>query len=252
MKQYVNQALMFYKHHRVVVTDSEEEHSMTPSPWNFYNSIFFSMTVVSTIGNGRLAPVTFEGRLFVVLYALIGIPLFGIMLMGIGSKIAILMDKLNAKVCCPQRRRIERVLKTSGVVFVGLAFFLCVPAVAIMFIEKWTFGEGFYFSFVTLSTIGFGDFMIGTKEREYQGVYMILSALWILLGLSWVAFMLGEVSHASNGQKDKKNEEKITKSGGEDHGNAPDNVENGNAGTEGVDTEIAEDTKKVFIFFILL
>lgn len=45
--------------------------------WNFYNSFFFAITVVTTIGYGHVSPSTVSGRLFCVAYAMLGVPLTG-------------------------------------------------------------------------------------------------------------------------------------------------------------------------------
>lgn len=44
---------------------------------------------------------------------------------------------------------------------VGLLLFLLLPPLLFTAIEGWTYEEGFYYSFITLSTIGFGDYVIG-------------------------------------------------------------------------------------------
>ena len=54
--------------------------------WNhLISAILFSFTAVSTIGYGHLYPVTQEGRMFCILYTLIGIPLFMITAGDIGQ-----------------------------------------------------------------------------------------------------------------------------------------------------------------------
>jgi hypothetical protein len=57
-----------YAAHRAV-RHGFEEHAPT---WNFKNSIFFTATMLTSIGYGYLCPTTFSGRLFGVLYCLIG------------------------------------------------------------------------------------------------------------------------------------------------------------------------------------
>lgn len=44
----------------------------TTEKWSVVQAIFFCSTVITSIGYGNLAPVTFKGRIFCMFYALIG------------------------------------------------------------------------------------------------------------------------------------------------------------------------------------
>lgn len=53
--------------------------------WTFYHSFFFSFIVCSTIGYGNISPSTPFGKMFMILYALIGIPVNGFLFAGLGD-----------------------------------------------------------------------------------------------------------------------------------------------------------------------
>ncbi|XP_049880533.1 uncharacterized protein LOC126377000 [Pectinophora gossypiella] len=53
--------------------------------WNFMNSFVYCMTIVTTIGYGHIAPKTTYGRVATIVYAIIGIPLFLIVLADFGK-----------------------------------------------------------------------------------------------------------------------------------------------------------------------
>lgn len=42
--------------------------------WTILQAVFFASTVCTTIGYGNIVPKTFEGRLFCIIFAIIGIP----------------------------------------------------------------------------------------------------------------------------------------------------------------------------------
>uniref|UniRef100_A0A8C6WZP3 Potassium two pore domain channel subfamily K member 16 n=1 Tax=Neogobius melanostomus TaxID=47308 RepID=A0A8C6WZP3_9GOBI len=68
--------------------------------------------------------------------------------------------------------------------------FLVIPPLMFSYVEGWTFGEGFYFAFITLSTIGFGDYVVGTDpDKEYISLYRSLAGIWIILALAWLALV---------------------------------------------------------------
>ncbi|XP_022080754.1 TWiK family of potassium channels protein 7-like isoform X2 [Acanthaster planci] len=56
--------------------------------WTFVGALFFSCTVISTIGYGNIAPVTIGGRVFCMIYAVFGIAMLLLVLASIGSLFA--------------------------------------------------------------------------------------------------------------------------------------------------------------------
>lgn len=55
-----------------------------PTKWSFGSSIFFSWTAITTIGYGHIVPLTIEGRISCLLYALFGIPLILVTIADMG------------------------------------------------------------------------------------------------------------------------------------------------------------------------
>ncbi|XP_078587728.1 potassium channel subfamily K member 18-like [Branchiostoma floridae x Branchiostoma japonicum] len=77
--------------------DAAFHHGVTPGSaekWTYYGSLFFAATVVSTIGYGHHAPVTPEGRIVCILYALVGIPLYLFCVADLGLMLARGMTRL--------------------------------------------------------------------------------------------------------------------------------------------------------------
>ena len=81
---------------------------------------------------------------------------------------------------------IERVPPLPVLCFLG--FYLTLGAVIFSAWENWSFLEGFYFSFITLTTIGFGDYVPGDSVMSVEstdGQYRLLcSVVYVLLGLA--------------------------------------------------------------------
>eukprot|EP00755_Sulcionema_specki_P011052 Sspe_Gene.48120::Locus_24820_Transcript_1_1_Confidence_1.000_Length_1706::g.48120::m.48120/K20007/KCNK18; potassium channel subfamily K member 18 len=56
--------------------------------WTFAGSTFYSLTVITTIGYGSYAPITYNGRSFTVIYGLLGISIVGQLLASCASVLA--------------------------------------------------------------------------------------------------------------------------------------------------------------------
>lgn len=162
--------------------------------WGYTGSYFFCVQVVTTIGYGKQAPKTSYGRLACVLYGFFGVCLTAVAVQEIGKRtvrnFALLFlsvwERLTRKV--ETRKTIQLYRRDEefqrGVdlnVSLSLAlFWMLVPSLVIGAVEGWTWPEAIYFAFVSLSTIGFGDFM--PDPNRHIG-FDIFGLLWLYFGL---------------------------------------------------------------------
>ncbi|XP_078714269.1 potassium channel subfamily K member 10-like isoform X2 [Lampetra fluviatilis] len=199
--------------------------SKKSSHWDLGGAFFFSGTVITTIGTspfrqlhrcvstdghrhpslchhrfGNIAPSTQGGRILCMAYALIGIPLFGILLAGVGDQLGTIFGKGIANIEKIFVRKISqtrvRVMSTVVFVLAGCVLFVAVPAAIFMRTEGWSSLEAIYFVVTTLTTIGFGDFVAGgDADIEYSEWYKPLVWFWILVGLAYFAAVLSMIGY---------------------------------------------------------
>ncbi|XP_066243859.1 potassium channel subfamily K member 15 [Saccopteryx leptura] len=165
--------------------------------WKFAGSFYFAITVITTIGYGHAAPGTDSGKVFCMFYALLGIPLTLVTFQSLGERLNALVRRLllAAKRCLGLRR--PRV-STENMVVAGLlvcAATLALGAAAFAHFEGWTFFHAYYYCFITLTTIGFGDFVALQSDEALQRKppYVAFSFLYILLGLTVIGAFLNLV-----------------------------------------------------------
>ncbi|XP_069464854.1 potassium channel subfamily K member 17 [Ambystoma mexicanum] len=169
-----------------------DENTTTMGKWKFEGSFFFSVSAITTIGYGNLSPDTVSGRIFCIFFALFGIPLNLILLNRIGqwmlSWVHRCADALGRKL---RQQRMAKALTSSCALLTGLLLFFLLPPLMFTSIEGWTYDEAFYYAFITLSTIGFGDYVIGMNPSiVYPSWYKNVVALWILFGMAWLALII--------------------------------------------------------------
>uniref|UniRef100_A0A3P8PA62 Potassium channel subfamily K member 4 n=1 Tax=Astatotilapia calliptera TaxID=8154 RepID=A0A3P8PA62_ASTCA len=166
------------------------------SKWDLASAFFFSGTIITTIGFGNISPKTEGGQLFCIFYALVGIPMFGILLAGVGDHLGTGLRKTVAKIeklflkwrVSPT---IVRVISAVLSILLGCVLFVALPIFIFQEVEEWTLLESAYFVVITLTTVGFGDYVAGDSGKEGSDHwYKPLVWFWILLGLAYFASIL--------------------------------------------------------------
>lgn len=130
-------------------------------------------------------------------YAVLGIPLTLVMFQSLGERINTCVGFILHRA-----KRSLGLQKTDvsmgNMVLVGLlscGSTLCIGAAAFSHFEDWTFFNAYYYCFVTLTTIGFGDF-VALQEKDAlqnQYPYVLFSFTYILVGLTVIGAFLNLV-----------------------------------------------------------
>ncbi|KAM8826093.1 potassium channel subfamily K member 5-like [Synchiropus picturatus] len=157
--------------------------------WDWGNSVIFAATIVTTIGYGNVAPKTKSGRGFCILYGLCGIPLCLVWISELGSFFGDRTKRLSG-VLIRRGVSVKKVQLTCIALFLlwGLFVHLLIPPLVFMKMEGWSYLEGLYFSFITLTTVGFGDYVAGVNPSiEYPRLYRVFAEIWIYMGLAWLS-----------------------------------------------------------------
>ena len=127
------------------------------------------------------------------------------MLKSIGERI---MDGIDACFHAIDRKLLQRDarstnIRTSMLLFLIMTCMILVLAALAVSYEGWTFFEGIYFAFITLSTIGFGDFVPNhpvVKNNDHSAqhyhvvLFIVVTFIYITIGLSVVSSVLLSVT----------------------------------------------------------
>jgi hypothetical protein len=118
--------------------------------------------VITTIGYGHSTPQTVMGKIFCMCYALIGIPLCLVMFQSVGERLNY-FGSFCIKVVkkCVRAHNVE-VSQTEMVCVAGLFALFVTTGGAAMFshYEGWSYFNSIYYCVITLTTIGFGDYVV--------------------------------------------------------------------------------------------
>lgn len=178
--------------------------------WDYYHSLFFVITVVSTIGYGNLSPTTMCTRISMIFYGLVGIPLNGIVILSLGGFFGETFKKLYKRWKSSEIKADAARLGLIGQVILylvpGFTFFIFLPAVIMTMMEDWEYDKSVYYAFVTLTTIGFGDIVAGVENKigaseVWYNIYKAFLILWIVGGLGYVVMVLGFITQGMQSKK---------------------------------------------------
>ncbi|GMT28779.1 hypothetical protein PFISCL1PPCAC_20076, partial [Pristionchus fissidentatus] len=174
--------------------------------WTFGSAFFFSFTVFTTIGYGAIAPVTVLGKACTIVYAFICIPLTMVVIRDFGQFVLVTLTKIYARLLI-KLRAARGYLTTDGesislpIKFCSLLSVSYILAAAV-FIYNFDALSGpanegidlfnaLYFSFISITTVGFGDVM--PSNASFSPVIAIvfffgLPIMKVVNRVSYVAF----------------------------------------------------------------
>jgi hypothetical protein len=186
----------------------------TQPRWTFEGATFFMMTIATSIGYGTFAPKTPLGKAIVVLIGHLTMIFYGVCLSALVNEVTAAIEWV-ASMMLFVSGKVARVIRHCGgpelvasseqearyklLVAIGLLhgyLGICAVCAQIVFGHyldtEMSFDEGYYFGFVTFSTIGFGDFALQPYGAPPSLVFF--EALAIFAGL---AFFSAFASHGA-------------------------------------------------------
>jgi potassium channel subfamily K len=195
--------------------------------WSVLNCIYYSIVIVTTVGYGDVTPKTNDGKIFTIFYAFYGIVTIG---MALGRLASAFLDRQKSIAKNASRKLLQNVDKaavdTSGgkshlpssmpkkkktylkwvrlifnksnkaIVLAILPIFVSIGCGLIIgAIEGWPILDCFYYTIITITTIGFGDLSPSTTAGKIVAIfYLPLSVISVAHSIGAVMEEIGKRS----------------------------------------------------------
>lgn len=133
------------------------------------------------------------GKAFCIVYSVIGIPFTLLFLTAAVQRIMVFSTRRPVSYIHRQwglSKALVSIVHAAVLAVLAVCSFLVIPAAVFSSLEEnWNFLDSFYFCFISLSTIGLGDYVPGEaanqKYREFYKVGITGEFWWLLIIFSW-------------------------------------------------------------------
>lgn len=125
-----------------------------------------------------------------------GIPLLVVWLITIGKYLSGVWDRLLARISCNRFLMSKHKDTYSFVILavIGFGGIVLIPAFIFTLIEnQWSYKIAVYFAIVSLTTMGFGEFMPAPQYLT-EGRYIAIYLIWLFFGFTIMATILTKLS----------------------------------------------------------
>lgn len=150
------------------------------------------------LGYGHTVPKTDRGKIFCMIYAAVGIPLALTMFQAIGERLNTFLAHMFRRVKKKFGMKNTEVSNTANMVVLFGLFCMVVTVCSGAFIfshyEKWTYFQSLYYCFITVTTIGFGDYVALQDSQRFNDTYVGISLLFIFFGLTIVGSVMNQLA----------------------------------------------------------
>ena len=136
--------------------------------WKFAGTFYYALVVLTLIGYGHSTANTKVGKIITIFYAMIGIPIALVMFQSMGERMnkffSVIIRKVRKWLGCTRVEANEMDLIMAS----GTTSTILITSGATLYHmqEGWSLFDSLYYSFITLSTIGFGDFVALQEGRS--------------------------------------------------------------------------------------
>lgn len=168
-------------------TSSPEFQFIVPtqmSNWEFGSSLTYVASVVTTIGYGHVTPITNEGKILTIVFGAIVIPctllflsvLISIIRDGPIKQIEVWLIKFFGYFTEEVTLLKIRFLHLFIVTIVLFSLLIILPAFLFYQMEsQWSFLDSFYYCFITITTVGLGDYVPGQNGVVENRTWYLIS-----------------------------------------------------------------------------
>ncbi|MGH0137454.1 UNVERIFIED_CONTAM: hypothetical protein FKN15_078496 [Acipenser sinensis] len=162
-----------------------------------------SLMVSKYEGYGHTTPLSDGGKAFSIVFALLGVPFTMLVLTATVQRLMHLFTYWPMGVCQLKAGWSSRTAsKVQFVLLLGVVVvcFFVVPAAIFSAIEQtWTFLDSFYFCFISLCTIGLGDYVPGEQSGQtLRPLYKITVMVYLFVGLMAMLLVLRSFHKAAD------------------------------------------------------
>lgn len=207
------------KLHEAWLAGTDELTIDIPTKWNFWGSVYYCITLFTTIGYGNVSPSTSLGKFITLIYGMLAIPLCSLLISQISTILVrftkaihyMILDSSGLPIGLKEAYQRADASYDFRVLPCTLAFiiYLFIGSVVYTYIAvikqiKWSILDTIYFAFISITTVGFGDLVPDTTN-----FLAIISIIYIIIGLALTGIIFGRITMAFDQGLSSSNEKPI-------------------------------------------